>query len=669
MGKKDFYLSYSGQDGAEIASGINSRMTEAGYTVWSAGSTAGWRSFAKQSAAAIADCRYFVPIITESATRSEQMKTELSEAISKAESRGIRIIPVIAARQVADGLYEAVYRFPQIYFSDENGFENGVQRVVEQLCRIAENDRRTALLYEKLLEYKKLDSRVKVAQTLCDLIQVTRERYYTDSCGRPEIIWKQGKELVAMYAELSAFSGGYDEETREVARRILQELDETYEMLSPSRKTVGVSPFQTHILLAAVAVRLIHYDRKIRCECADILSAGKVKDAFPVLPYMEKQKVFLARIQSDYAKLQLLPPEHAQFVEETRQYLLTYNRNEEAVVRENAVYAALTKCGYTVEMDYRLGNAYADFAILINGKALLFIECTDTPDQMWRAMDGKKRLEKQVEAVGGRLHFINTADWDADPLGEIEKIRSLVASFSTPDEQILLQIARFVQEENKLFDVLQKGGVAGSFLECLLESYQRLEQYCSVVGAKDIAAECAGRIVEIRKAMDKPDAAATEKEKVEKGIKSLLGYTLEDSGKYDVFISFKNEDADLAERIYDYCHRRMKVPFWSKKSLPRLSKSEYSLAIDAALESAKHFVVVVSDLKYLDAEWIKYEMDVFHNEIKEGRKKNANFVIVATDDVYEQIIRSNKTVLNIAYRRYQIIKMSQYEDSLAQYFS
>ena len=237
------------------------------------------------------------------------------------------------------------------------------------------------------------------------------------------------------------------------------------------------------------------------------------------------------------------------------------------------------------------------------------------------------------------------------------------------DDELLVSIARFIQDGNKLFDILQKNGIAGDFSECLRESYERLKNYCVVVGADDIAAECAERIVEIRNDATKQQEGTTENEKVEKGIKSLLGFTLEDSGKYDVFISFKNEDSDLAEKIYEYCHKRIKQPFWSKKSLPRLSKSEYSKAIDMALENSKHFVVVLSDLKYFDAEWIKYEMDVFNNEIKEGRKKNSNFVIVATDDVYNQIIQSNKTVLDIAYRRYQIIKMSEYEETLAQYIS
>ena len=207
------------------------------------------------------------------------------------------------------------------------------------------------------------------------------------------------------------------------------------------------------------------------------------------------------------------------------------------------------------------------------------------------------------------------------------------------------------------------------FLECLRESYERLKNYCIVVGADDVAAECAERIVEIRNEVGKQQSGASENEKVEKGIKSLLGFTLEDSGKYYVFISFKNEDSDFARRIYEYCHKQIKQPFWSKKSLPRLSKSEYSKASDMALENSKHFIVVLSDLKYWDAEWIKHEMDVFNNEIKEGRKKDSNFVIVATDDVYNTIIQSNKTVLDIAYRRYQIIKMSEYEETLAQYIS
>ena len=241
------------------------------------------------------------------------------------------------------------------------------------------------------------------------------------------------------------------------------------------------------------------------------------------------------------------------------------------------------------------------------------------------------------------------------------------ATAKTEDEEILLSVAKFMQEGNKLFDVLQQRGIAGDFLKCLLTSYERLKNYCQIVGAADVAADCVDRILEIRGAIEKQDDAVKANETAENGIKSLLGFTLQSSGSYDVFISFKNEDSDLAEKVYKLCQRHMKVPFWSKRTLPELSKSEYEDAIYDALRKSKHFVVVLSNLEYLEASWIKKEMKIFDREITEDRKPGGNFVFVVTDDVYRQIIDCNKMCLDARYCGYQIIKMSEYEKTLMQY--
>jgi len=242
-------------------------------------------------------------------------------------------------------------------------------------------------------------------------------------------------------------------------------------------------------------------------------------------------------------------------------------------------------------------------------------------------------------------------------------------SAKTEDEEILLSVAKFMQEGNKLFDALQKRGIAGDFLKCLLTSYERLKNYCQIVGATDVAADCVDRIVEIRDQLSRQETKPTDNEKAENGIKSLLGLTLHSSGNYDVFISFKNEDADLAEKIYQLCQRHMKVPFWSKRTLPELSKSEYEDAIYDALRKSKHFVVVLSNLEYLNANWIQREMKAFDRAITEGRKPGGNFVIIATDNVYTEILRSNKMCLDERYCGYQILKMSEYEKTLLQYIT
>lgn len=237
------------------------------------------------------------------------------------------------------------------------------------------------------------------------------------------------------------------------------------------------------------------------------------------------------------------------------------------------------------------------------------------------------------------------------------------------EDGILQSVAKFMQQSNQLFDVLQKRGAAGDFLKCLLTSYERLMNYCQIVDATDVAADCVDRIVEIRDLLARQEYSPTTNEKAEDGIKTLLGLTLHRSGNYDVFISFKSEDADLAEKIYRLCQRHMKLPFWSKRTLPELSKSEYEDAIYDALRKSRHFVVVLSDLKYLEANWVQREMKAFDRAITEGRKPNGNFVFVVTDTVYKRIIDEKKMCLDERYCGYQILKMSEYEETLMQYIT
>ena len=231
------------------------------------------------------------------------------------------------------------------------------------------------------------------------------------------------------------------------------------------------------------------------------------------------------------------------------------------------------------------------------------------------------------------------------------------------DDEILLAVAEHMSSGNKLFDVLQGKGLSGDFLHCLLTSYERLKSYCEVVGAKDTAAECVDRIIDLRNEIDF-DKPGKRDERVENGIKSLLGITLKNSGNYDVFISFKSEDSDLAEKVYNLCQRHMKVPFWSKRTLSQLSKSDYAEMIDMALDNSKHFVVVLSKKEYLQTEWVSYEMRTFFNELKEGRKVDGNFIIVATDSLAEEL-KADKKLLPIAYRNCEIIKMSDYESIMS----
>ena len=276
--------------------------------------------------------------------------------------------------------------------------------------------------------------------------------------------------------------------------------------------------------------------------------------------------------------------------------------------------------------------------------------------------------EEDVQFIKDTNEYILSKKIDIEATQPIkQKDETANATNLSEDEQILISIANFTKEGNRLFNLLRKKGIAGDFLRCLLTSYERLKNYCEIVGAQQIISECVEQIAEIRTEMSMTGTNPGN-ELAEKGIKSLLGITIAGAGNYDVFISYKSQDEDLGKVIYDFFRKNMKEPFWSKVSLPELSESEYENAIYDALDKAKHFVVVLSNLSYMKDSWVEREMRIFHREKNENRKdKDSNFVFVVTDDLYKQIINSNKTLIPIEYRGYQIIKMSEYQDSLLQY--
>lgn len=250
------------------------------------------------------------------------------------------------------------------------------------------------------------------------------------------------------------------------------------------------------------------------------------------------------------------------------------------------------------------------------------------------------------------------------------KAASLDSAPETKDSQLLQSVANFTKESNKLFDIISREKPAKDFLRCLIMSYNRLKEYCVIVGAKDICAECIDRISELQQQLDRLDPpSAPPYSKAEAGIKSLLGIANPHSGKYDVFLSHKSDDYDITLDIYNFLKSNLKQAFLDKKSLPEMSESDYRKAIMKALDGSQHFVVVLSNLDYLKSEWVELEMEIFKSEQDEGRKPNSNFLIVVTEDVYLQIIKSNKAVLPIEYRRCEIIKLQDYQNVLLNYLN
>ena len=274
--------------------------------------------------------------------------------------------------------------------------------------------------------------------------------------------------------------------------------------------------------------------------------------------------------------------------------------------------------------------------------------------------------EQESQIIRDTKTYIYTGKEVPLPI-RINKEMSGSAKEKDRDDQLLHSVASFMKEGNKVFDLMSEYQGAEEFLRCLILSYERLKAYCEVVGEKEVCAECIDRIVELKRKLENRGEVKETPEKVEKGIKTLLGLTVPKSGVFDVFISHKREDMDIASDMYHFLKRNMKEAFFDKYSLPEMSKAQYRNAIMEALDGSRHFVVVFSDLSYLESDWVKLEMEIFQSEMDEGRKENANFLMVVTDGVYNKIMESNKSVLPIAYRRCEIMRVEEYSAKLLKY--
>lgn len=243
----------------------------------------------------------------------------------------------------------------------------------------------------------------------------------------------------------------------------------------------------------------------------------------------------------------------------------------------------------------------------------------------------------------------------------------------TPKDEIhdarnqLYAIADYIRQSNKLFEMVGSNSLASDFLKCLKTSYERLRKYSEVVGCLEICAECIERIAEINQQLEQFVETNFDNSIAESGLKALLGFRLPGADDFDVFLSYKHEDIDIVQSVYHFLKSNILYPFFDSVSLPELSTSEYEDAIMNAIEHSKHFVVIISNLNYLDSYWVDLEMKTFRHEMVEGRKKNSNFIIVVTNDVFQKIISTNKQCLPIKYRSYEIMRVDDYKNSIINY--
>lgn len=99
--------------------------------------------------------------------------------------------------------------------------------------------------------------------------------------------------------------------------------------------------------------------------------------------------------------------------------------------------------------------------------------------------------------------------------------------------------------------------------------------------------------------------------------------------RFDVFLSFKSEDADHAQQVYEFLGSHGLRVFFSRESLPRLGSDEYHKQIDAAIDQARHMVVVASAHDHAMSRWVQYEWRLFLGEVNAGLKAGNLIPIVA----------------------------------------
>ena len=122
----------------------------------------------------------------------------------------------------------------------------------------------------------------------------------------------------------------------------------------------------------------------------------------------------------------------------------------------------------------------------------------------------------------------------------------------------------------------------------------------------------------------------------------------EESKKYDVFISSKSEDYKYAEQIYDFLVDQGLSVFLACRELKIIGEAKYALAIDEALDEARHMVVMLSSADYAKSKWVQYEWSTFEIDKRSGYREG-NLLIVKFPEVEQKklppALRHNETFL------------------------
>ncbi len=126
----------------------------------------------------------------------------------------------------------------------------------------------------------------------------------------------------------------------------------------------------------------------------------------------------------------------------------------------------------------------------------------------------------------------------------------------------------------------------------------------------------------------------------------------------EIFISYKCSDENgsktkdyaIAKELYDSLTGLGYSVFFSSSTLEQLGSSRYKADIDAALDTAKAMIVVLSKVEYATSQWVQYEWDSFYNDYLSGVRKEANLFTLTTNLSIHELPRTLRNVQNFDYK-------------------
>lgn len=524
---------------------------------------------------AIKNCSCFLLILTEAAQQSEWIFRELERAVTYHKI----IIPIQCENLVLKEDFEFYLSKNQILRIDNSVPDiDESKRILDCVNSLLRSERKISseekqeLLYSQIIDLQQGDS-VQFCEKICDLIQLLTEKLIIkkDDDYRLNIL----RQILNLYKMYWKNSLGYGNEYKQIAIRIIHTMSQVNNSINMNIVS------QKKMLLAALAISLLHEDKCIRDDCIDSYTNGDV-----------------------------------------------HGEQNSAYTERQSLYIPVLLCS---EYDFEYSEEELNFICDIQKRVY-----TESPPELITPIQKSKTKE---DTIDNYYHVI----------------------------------ADYFAKGNNLFSTINSDEIANDFYNCLLLSYERLKNYCLEVGSKKTYGECVIRISELKQCMLHKNMQKSTPSVAERGIKALLGLTMPKSGNYDVFISYKHYDEDRAHRVYSFLQQNLKEVFFDKESLPELSKSDYEHAVMTALNHSKHFIVLVSKLEllessdFIEGDWVRREMRTFNTEIQEGRKKDANFIILASDDVCDKVFAENKENIDIMWRWPEIIRFSEFETVLVKY--